>query len=56
VPAKVKGWNDLTAVKDGTAFLADDEAARALGTPTILAVTWALDKLDPTFSALQDAK
>lgn len=55
VPSKVQGWNDLTAVKNGSAFLADDEAARALGSPTILAVSWALDKLDPTFAALQDA-
>jgi iron complex transport system substrate-binding protein len=55
VPTKVKGWNDLTSVKDGTAYLADDEAARALGTPTILAVGWAMDTLDPTFAALQKA-
>jgi len=55
VPTTVKGWDQLTPVKNGTAFLADTDAAMAISNPTILSVVWELEQLEDTFTALDDA-
>lgn len=52
VPTKVKGWDQLTPVKKGTTFFADNTSAGAINPPTILSVAWALTTLDPVFAAL----
>jgi iron complex transport system substrate-binding protein len=51
----VKGWDQLTPVKNGTAFLADTDAAMAISTPTILSVVWELEQLEDTFTVLDEA-
>lgn len=55
VPTTVKGWDQLTPVKNGTAFLADTDAAMAISNPTILSAVWELEQLEDTFTALDDA-
>lgn len=55
VPTKVRGWDDLRSVKNGSGFLADNTSAQSLGTPTILSISWSLDKLDPVFAAVEQA-
>lgn len=52
-PADVTGWNDLTAVRNGAAYLPDSSAAMALSQPTVLSVPWTLDELDGTFAAVE---
>jgi len=55
LPAKIKGWDGLTAVKNHAVLIADNTSAGALNPPTILSVSWALKTLEPTFKALNDA-
>lgn len=56
ISTTIRGWNDLTPVKNGSALLVDNTSVMSLSTPSVLSVPWALEKLDSTFAAVQAAK
>lgn len=55
-PADLEGWDQLTAVENGSAYLPDATSAVALSQPTVASVPWSLDELDDTFTAVDQAR
>lgn len=51
----INGWDDLKAVQDGTSVTFDTVEALALSQPSILAVPWLVEHLEPQFAALDAA-
>jgi iron complex transport system substrate-binding protein len=54
-PDTLSGWDDLTSVKNDSVYIADQAAAMALSTPTVLSVPWSLEQLEPNLKSVNDA-
>ena len=55
-PSDLEGWDQLTAVENGSAYLPDATSAMALSQPTVASVPWSLDELDDTFAAVDQVR
>ncbi|WP_260853142.1 ABC transporter substrate-binding protein [Corynebacterium glyciniphilum] len=55
-PSDLKGWDQLTAVRSGAAYLPDQTSAMALSQPTVASVPWTVDELNENFTAVDDAR
>ncbi|WP_420098754.1 ABC transporter substrate-binding protein [Corynebacterium sp.] len=55
-PSELDGWDQLTAVESGAAYLPDGTAAMSLSQPTVKSVPWTLDVLDDNFTAVDEAR
>ncbi|MGO3361294.1 MAG: ABC transporter substrate-binding protein [Corynebacterium sp.] len=54
-PDTLSGWDDLTSVRNGSAFVIGDQAdSMALSTPTVRSIPWSLEKLDPNFRIIDE--
>ncbi|MDN6259235.1 MAG: ABC transporter substrate-binding protein, partial [Corynebacterium sp.] len=55
-PSDLEGWDQLTAVENGAAYLPEATSALALSQPTVASVPWSLDELDDTFAAVDQVR
>ncbi|MGJ0181928.1 ABC transporter substrate-binding protein [Corynebacterium glyciniphilum] len=55
-PSSLNGWDQLTAVESGAAYLPDQTSAMALSQPTVASVPWTVDELDDSFTAVDESR